>query len=179
MDRRVALAAGIAILVGFSAVGSAENKEQVVEGHTVYEKIGVEKAPVVNVVGDVRCHFEVLRVRLTVPPSVGSAGAECEGDVQVFGSGIGAPDPRKEALVPTGETFTAEGPNGVEWTTTEYEYQAQGQSWTAYMVEAGPTQVHPETGEEYSFVATMPTDAVGGEELKLRPDTGLAPPSAQ
>jgi hypothetical protein len=172
MDRRVALAVGIAILVGIPVVGAEDENEQVVEGHTVYEAIEVEQAPVVSVIGDVRCHVEVLRVRITVPPSVDNVGANCEADVQVFGSGVGAPDPTKHALSPTGDAYEAEGPQGLTWTTEEYAYEAQDQTWTAYGVEAGPTREDPETGQEYSFVAAVPADATDGEEMQLRADTG-------
>lgn len=168
MKRRVALAAGIAILIAIPAVGAAGGEEQVVEGHTVYEKIVAERAPVISVIGDVRCHVEVLRVRVAVPPSVGSAGANCDAGVQVFGSGVGAPDPRKESLSPTGRTFTAQGPQGHQWTTTEYTYQALGQTWRAYGLETGPTRVHPGTGQPYDFVAAFPGDVAGGERVKLR-----------
>lgn len=172
MDRKVALAAGIAILIVAPAGGAAQQKEEVVQGHTTYATLRPEEPRSISVIGDVRCHVEVLDVELTVPPSVGNVEANCSGDVTVFGSLLESPDPRGRDLTKTGRVLEAEGPQGRTWTTTEWTYQAQGEEWTAWTVDVEERRVDPGSGEPYRFVLGVPGDT-GGQEVQLR--AGSAP----
>lgn len=169
MVRKVALAAGIALLIVLpaGAGGAAQQDQEVVAGHTTYATIVPDEPESVSVVGDVRCHFEVLDVTFTVPPSVGEVDADCFGDVTVFGSLLEAPDPRGQALDPTGRVLEAEGPQGGTWTTTEWVYEVGGETWRAWTVGAGERLVDPGSGEAYRFVVGVPADAAG-EEVRLR-----------
>lgn len=168
MDRKVALAAGIALLIVAPAVGAAEQgDEEVVEGHTTYTTIVADAPESISVIGDVRCHFEVLDVTFTVPPTVGNADADCSADVTVFGSLLGAPDPTKQDLDPTGRVLEVEGPQGITWTTTEWTYEADGGTWPAWTTDVGDRRVDPDSGRSYRFAMGVPGDAVG-EEVRLR-----------
>lgn len=176
MDRRVALATAVAILIVAPAGGSTATSEsvedKVVEGHTTYATIEneVDEARTVSVIGDVRCHVEVLEVKVTVPPSVEEVDADCGADVQVLGTVLGAPDPTGRDLEPTGRTFEAVGPQGGSWTTTELAYEAGGETWRAWSVPVEEPRLDPGSGEEYRFVAAVPTDA--GEQVRLRTASG-------
>lgn len=170
LDRRIVLAAAAAVLLvaPAGAGGTSEGTGQVVEGHTTYERLTVEPSPTVSVIGDVRCHVEVLDVTVNVPPRVGGFDAECDADVTVFGSSLGAPDPRDHVLAPTGSAYEAVGPRGDVWTTTEHVYEAGGSTWKAWTVDSGERRVDPGSGDAYRFVAALPGDEVRGEELRLR-----------
>lgn len=168
MDRKVALAAGIALLIVAPAVGAAEQGDQeIVEGHTTYTTIVADEPRSISVIGDVRCHFEVLDVTFTVPPTVGNVDADCAADLLVFGSLLEAPDPTAQDLEKTGRTLEVEGPQGLTWTTTEWTYEADGETWRAWTTDVGDRRVDPESGDTYRFAIGVPGDAAG-EEVRLR-----------
>lgn len=168
MDRRVALAAGIALLV-VAPAAAQDGEDEVVGGHTTYTAIEAETDRTVSVVGDVECHFEVIRIKIGVPPSVGDADADCSADVRIFGSSQAGPDPLDHDLVPTGRTLEAQGPNGETWTTTEHAFEVGGEEHRAWSVDPEPPRTDPETGEEYRFVMALPSDVPDGETLVLEP----------
>ncbi len=172
MNLKVPIAVATFLLIAVPTVGSTAPDRPVVEGHTTYAEIivGDEAVATLDLIGDVRCHVEVLGVRVDVPPSVDRVGLDCGSDLAIYVTPQGAPDPTTAVLSPTGSAYTTTGPQGTSWVTTEHTYEeddgTEHRTWTVPV--QGP-YVDPATGGTYRFVAPVPSDATAsGSDLQVR-----------
>lgn len=172
MQIKVPLAVAMFVLASVPAVGGSSTDASLVEGHTTYAEIvlGDDGVATLDIIGDVRCHVEVLGVHVDVPPSVDRVGVDCGSGLSVYVTHAGAPDPRTQLLEPTGDLAQAAGPQGTTWTATEFTYHGpDGGTHTAWTVPVDAPRVDPATGDTYRFMAPVPADAVpDGGELRLR-----------
>jgi len=153
---------GLVALMTFPTAYTLQ-QDSVVTGHVTYAAMDGFDPCIAGIAGIVR-----LRVMWFNDQVLFERAAD-EGS-WVYATEAGAPDPRDQMLVPTGEKYEFVDPNNVDWAVTEYTFtgvEAQVYppnehhdilQWGVWVVKTGPTvRDYAATGRSYNFVNLVDT----------------------
>lgn len=163
--------AAILAVVGLMLVPTAYtfSQQPVLAGHTTYTSMDGLDPCIAGVVGVVRLRVMWFNDQVLFERAAG------DGAAFIYALQSGAPDPRDKVLVPTGDSFEFDDPNGVAWKVTEYNFtgvtatwfpgtsvppdpDARAVSYYAWVVQTGPTvNDDAATGRPYNFVDLVDT----------------------